>query len=78
METPDIELIWLQKRAELCGCHVNRHLGADVTRGGDLYLQSQHLKTDPHPQSLCKYATVAEIEDALTMVEAERLRNRRA
>ena len=42
--TPDIDLIWLQKRADLCGCYVNRHSSADVTRGGDLYLQTRRTQ----------------------------------
>jgi hypothetical protein len=73
--TPELELIWLQKRAELCGCYVNRHPDADVTRDGDLYLQSKRTIKDFHPPSLCKYATVEEIEAALTIVEEERLRS---
>jgi hypothetical protein len=73
--TPDIELIWLQKRAELCGCYVNRHPDADPTLDGDLYLQSRRTIKDFHPPSIVKYATVEEIEDALSVVEEERFRN---
>ena len=75
--TSDIDLIWLQKRAELCGCHVNRHLVADVTRGGDLYLQDRRTQRNfGDVPTLVKFATVAEIEDALTAIEAERFRRR--
>jgi hypothetical protein len=71
--TPEIELIWLQKRADLCGCYVNRHPVADVTRGGDLYLQSRRTqKNFGDVPSIVKFATVEEVEAALTIIEQER------
>ncbi len=73
--TSDLDLIWLQKRAELCGCYVNRHPDADPTRP-DLYLMTRRTERNPHPPTLCKYASVEEIEDALTIVEEERLRRK--
>jgi hypothetical protein len=75
--TSDLDLLWLQKRADLCGCYVNRHPSADVTRGGDLYLQSRRTQRNfGNVPTLVKFATVAEIEDALTAVEEERFKQR--
>lgn len=77
--TPEIELIWLQKRADLCGCYINRHPDADITRDGDLYLMERRTQRNfGNAPTLVKYATVAEIEDALTTVEEERFKQRRA
>lgn len=76
MVTSELELIWLQKRADLCGCYVNRHPNADPF-SGDLYLMERrtHRNFGDVP-SLAKYATVEEIEAALTVVEEERLKRR--
>lgn len=75
--TSDLDLIWLQKRAELCGCHCNRHEFADPTRP-DLYLMVRRTQRNPHPSTLCKFATVEEVEECLTIVEEERLGRKRA
>jgi hypothetical protein len=75
--TSDIDLLWLQKRADLCGCYCNRHPNADVTNSGDLYLQPRRTQRNfGSVPTLVKYATVAEIEHALSKVEAERFRQR--
>jgi len=75
--TPELDLIWLQKRADLCGCYVNRHPDADVTRGGDLYLQERRTQRNfGDVPSLVKFATVAEVEAALTVIERERFLKR--
>ena len=73
--TSDLDLIWLQKRAELCGCYCNRHKDADPTRP-DLYLMLRRTTHHPRPPTLVKYGTVEEIEEALLIVEGERLRRR--
>jgi len=75
--TSDIDLIWLRKRAELCGCYCNRHENADPTRP-DLYLMVRRTQRNPHPPTLCKFATVEEVEECLAIVEEERLGRKRA
>jgi hypothetical protein len=75
--TSDLDLIWLQKRAELCGCYCNRHADADPMHG-DLYLQDIRTDKNPHPPSYVRFATVEEVERALTRIEEQRLRRKRA
>jgi hypothetical protein len=75
--TSDIDLIWLQKRAELCGCYCNRHPDADPM-SGDLYLMDRRTVKHPHPPSYVKYATIGEVENALAKIEGEGLRRKRA
>lgn len=73
--TSDMELDLLQRRAWGCGCYVNRHLKSDIAFG-DLYLMDKRTKRNPKPPTLAKYATVAQIEQALTVVEAERFKQK--
>jgi len=72
--TSDLDLIWLQKRAELCGCYCNRHEIADPTRP-DLYLMDKRTQKNPEAVTLCKYASITEVENCLTAVEEIRLRH---
>jgi hypothetical protein len=72
METPQIDLDQLQKRAALVDCYVNRHRAADLTRGGDLYLMDRRTQRNPNAVTLAKFSTVAQVEAALTIVEQER------
>jgi hypothetical protein len=72
METLEIELDQLKKRAELVGCYVNRHAKADPM-GGDLYLMPRRSQRDPHPPSIVRYGTVEQIEATLTAIEQETL-----
>ncbi len=75
-ETSGLDLVWLQKRAELCGCHCNRHKIADAC-GGDLYVMARKTHKGEKPPSLITYATVEEVEALLTRVEEENLRLKR-
>ncbi len=74
--TSGLDLVWLQKRAELCGCYVNRHRTADAD-GGDLYVMMRRTDKNPRPPTLAKFATVEEVENCLTAVEEEALRQKK-
>lgn len=68
--TSEMDLDFLKKRAAAVGFYVNRHRECDPVRG-DLYLMPRKTQRDPHPPTLCKYATVGEVEEALMIIEQE-------
>ena len=73
-ETTNMELDLLQRRAWTVGCYVNRHRNWDPLSdtGGDLYLMDRKTRQNPKPETIIKFSTVQQIEDALTIIERER------
>lgn len=72
-ETPRIEFDLLVIRAANVGMYLNRHKVWDALSdsGGDLYLMERRTRTNPRPPTLVRYATVAQIEEALSKIERE-------
>jgi len=68
--TSEMDLDFLKKRAAAVGFYVNRHRECDPVRG-DLYLMERKTYRNPNPVTLVKYATVAEVEEALMIIEQE-------
>jgi hypothetical protein len=71
--TSEMDLDFLKKRAEQVGCWCRRHRECDPVRG-DLYLMERKTQRNPNPVTYVKYATVAEVEEALTVIEQETFR----
>ena len=75
VETSELDLILLQKRAAAVSHYVNRHKSYDPLRArdgvpNDLYLMEQKTQRNSRPPTIISYATVAEIEDALQEIES--------
>jgi len=68
--TDDVELGFLIKRANACGCFVQRHRVADPM-DGDLYLQERRSRGNPKPPSIVRYATADQVHAALERIERQ-------
>jgi hypothetical protein len=69
MNTDDMELDLLQRRARACNHYVNRHKLASPM-GGDLYLQPAKKFRSEHVETLVRYATADEVHAELGRIEA--------
>jgi hypothetical protein len=67
-ETNEMEFDLLCRRADAGNYYVNRHKAADLTRGGDLYLQPKKKFRGDLNGNILSYATVDEVHAKLSQL----------